>query len=95
MVGAEAEEWEPPDVAISAASSCVSSLISSRFVMVVSIQLVFAADNRETTMSRWKKKPYLWFTAQQERDPPKSLVITFRGTWGNTSFTCVAIFASL
>lgn len=41
------------------------------------------------------KKPYLWFTAQQEWNPPKSLVITFRGTWGNTSFTCVAIFASL
>lgn len=51
MVGAEAEEWElpleAPNVAISAASSCMSSLISSRFVMVVSIQLVFAADNRD------------------------------------------------
>lgn len=99
MVGAEAEGWElpleVPNVAISAASSCMSSLISSRFVIVVSIQLVFAADNRETTMSTWKKKACLWFTAQQAWDLPKSLVITFRGTWGNTSFTCVAIFASL
>lgn len=62
MVGAEAEEWElpleAPNVAISAASSCISSLISSRLVMVVSIQLVFAADNRETTIGTWKKKPY-------------------------------------
>lgn len=43
---------------------------------------------------RWWKR-YLWWIVQSEWDLPKSLVITFRGTWGSTSLTCLAIFESL
>lgn len=35
------------------------------------------------------------FLQSRSKDLPKSVVIIFRGTWGSTSFTRLAIFASL
>lgn len=54
MVGAEPEEkeliLEAPNADVPVASIMVSSLFSSRFVMVVSTQLVLAVHNQETTL---------------------------------------------
>lgn len=58
VVEEEAEEktiLEAPNVDIPLASTAASSLFSSRFVMVVSTQLVFAEQNNKTTLDVWQK----------------------------------------
>lgn len=53
MVEEETEDkliLETPNVDIPLASTTASSLFSSRFVMVVSTQLVFAEHNKNTTL---------------------------------------------